>query len=62
MKPNMKVVLDAIFEECIGFGLHRAFKHTDTPSREDISFVVYNELWNAWDRWMVEQNNDDTQM
>jgi hypothetical protein len=53
----MRVVLDSIFEEGIGFGLNRAFKHTDTPSREDIAYAVYNELWNAWDKWMTEDNN-----
>ena len=53
----MKVVLDAIFEEGIGFGLNRAFKHTDTPSREDIAYEVYNELLNAWDKWMTEYND-----
>ena len=57
MQPNMRVVLDSIFEEGIGFGLNRAFKHTDTPSREDIAYAVYNELWNAWDKWMTEDNN-----
>ena len=53
----MRVVLEAIFDEGIGFGLNRAFKHDDNPTRDAIQSHVFNELWNAWDRWM-EQETD----
>ena len=58
MQPNMRVVLEQIFEEGIGFGLNRAFKHTDQPTREDLETNLVIEIWNAWDRWMVDETEE----
>ena len=58
MQPNMRVVLEQIFEEGIDFGLNRAFKHTDQPTREDLETNLVIEIWNAWDRWMVDETEE----
>lgn len=58
MRPNMRVVLEQIFEEGVGFGLNRAFKHTDQPTREDLETNLVVEIWNAWDRWMVDETEE----
>jgi hypothetical protein len=56
MKPNMRLVLEQIFEEGIGFGLNRAFKHYENPSRQHIEDSLMIEIWNAWDRWMIDDD------
>lgn len=40
-------VISRAVEEGISYGVNRAHKHTDTPSRDDIADAVYRGVMNA---------------
>lgn len=48
-KPKVKIypVLARCVEEGVGYGMHRAFKHTETPSHEAICEQVEQAVMNA---------------
>ena len=45
--PKAWEVVSRAVEEGVGFGLNRAFKHVDNPSRELIAEAVEREVMNA---------------
>lgn len=47
MTPRYYDILTRAIEEGAGFGVSRAFKHTDTPSHEVICNAVVDEVTNA---------------
>lgn len=51
MKPKFNLVLEQCIESGIQFGLSRAFKHDDTPSREVIAEHVQREIMNQIYEW-----------
>lgn len=51
MKPKIHVVLDHCLESGIEFGLNRAYKHDDSPSREAIKEHIYREIMNHIYDW-----------
>ena len=48
MKANMYVIVARAIEEGVAWGLNRAFKHTDTPTRDilehELDTAIMNEL------------------
>jgi len=51
MKPKFHVVLDYCIETGIQFGLNRAYKHEDNPSRETIQENIEREVTNQLFEW-----------
>ena len=49
VRPYFKVytLIASAVELGAGFGVRRAFKHTDTPAHDDIIESVYQEMMNA---------------
>ena len=44
MKPKSYKIVEMAVGQGIGFGLNRAFKHTDEPTREQIHAEVEREI------------------
>ena len=61
MKPNEYRVLQEAIETGIAFGIGRAFKHTDVPSREFLHENLEREIMNSLCDWFVfeEVKNED---
>lgn len=51
MKPRFDKVLDHCLETGVKFGINRAFKHDDNPSREVIEENVTREIMNQFYEW-----------
>ena len=47
MKANYYKLIELAVDQGIGFGLNRAFKHTDEPTREQIHAEVEREIMTA---------------
>lgn len=47
MKPNWYAIISDCVERGAGFGVRRAYKHTDSPSEDAIVESVNNEVMNA---------------
>ncbi len=47
MKAKTYEILTQAIEHGISVGHMRAFKHTDTPSVDDINYQIYNEVMNS---------------
>lgn len=59
MKPNTYHVLSHCIEQGVQFGLNRAFKHDDNPTREVIEEHLERELMNAIHEWFTFDSNED---
>lgn len=49
MKARLRVVLDRAIEEGIAYGLNRAYKHTEKPTREQIAEQLDIAIWGSID-------------
>jgi hypothetical protein len=57
MRPNMRAVVEQIFQEGVLTGLNRAFKYNENPTLAELEAAINNELWNAWYSWMIDDEN-----
>ena len=53
MKPKFYPILTDCIERGIQFGIHRAYKHNDAPTQEDIEHCVNNEIMNQLHEYFV---------
>lgn len=51
MKPRLYKLLEHAVEQGVGWGLHRAYKHTDDPTREQIETQVAEHVMNELCEW-----------
>lgn len=51
MKPKFRAVLDLAIEYGVAIGVSRAFKHTDSPTQDQIRMEVERELVTALHEW-----------
>ena len=51
MKPKFNLVLEQCIESGIQFGLNRAYKHNETPSRDVIADHIGREIMNQIYEW-----------
>ena len=51
MKPKVYQLLMQCIEDGVEFGYHRASKHTDTPSDDDIKQSIIREIDNQICEW-----------
>lgn len=51
MTPKFYKVLDTCIETGVKFGLNRAFKHDDNPSKEVIEEHIQREIMNQMYEW-----------
>ena len=53
MKPRFRTVLDTAIEDGVTRGIHRAYKHVDNPTQEQIiasvEEAVMSSLWEWFD-------------
>jgi hypothetical protein len=47
MKIKSYPVIDRAVEEGIAYGYRRAFKHTDTPTEENIKIAIHDAVMNS---------------
>lgn len=53
MKPKFYPILTDCIERGIQFGLHRAYKHTDAPSPDEIEHAINSEILNQLHEYFV---------
>lgn len=51
MKPKFYKVLDEAVSVGIAYGVSRAYKHTDTPKREDLEIQIHSAVMNEINEW-----------
>lgn len=61
MKARMRVVIERAIEEGIGFGLNRAFKHTDNPTREAIAAALEIAIMGSIDEVVSFEKDADAE-
>lgn len=49
MRVRTRIVIERAIEEGIGYGLQRAYKHTDNPNREALAEAISMAIANALD-------------
>lgn len=60
MKANEYQLMVQCVEEGYKYGYHRAHKHTDTPTPEQLAAAIQEAIINAMCEWfMFEDNNRD---
>lgn len=47
MKANYYKLIENAVSEGVAFGLHRAFKHTECPTEDDLSMNLEREIMTA---------------
>lgn len=58
MKPKTLKLLERCIEYGVAFGLHRAYKHTDTPTKEQVELAVEDEILREVHEWFdFDQEN-----
>ena len=45
MRPNSRAILERCIEDGISHGLHRAYKHVDTPSESAMVDAISSAIW-----------------
>jgi hypothetical protein len=58
MKPKVYPVLDMAVENGVHYGLNRAYKYTDDPSREQIVAEVTEAVLNSICEWFDLSDED----
>lgn len=53
MKPKFYPILTDCIERGIQFGMNRAYKHTDNPSRQTIEEIINVEILNQLHEYFV---------
>jgi hypothetical protein len=58
MKPKTYPVLEMAVEDGVHYGINRAYKYTDDPSREQIIAEVRDAVMNSLCEWFEMSDND----
>jgi hypothetical protein len=58
MKPKVYPVLEMAVEDGVVYGLNRAYKYTDDPSREEIIAQITNSVMNSICEWFDLADED----
>jgi hypothetical protein len=60
MKPKVYPVLEMAVDDGVVYGLNRAYKYTDNPSREEIIAQITNSVMNSICEWfdMTDEDRD----
>ena len=61
MIPKTYELLDRCIEDGVRYGLNRAYKHTDTPSREQMEAEIENAVMNEICSWFYFKGTEDEQ-
>lgn len=59
MKPKFWLVLEMCIENGVSYGLNRAFKHDDNPSRESIQENIEREIVNQLYTWFDMEDTEE---
>lgn len=59
MKPNFSKVLDEALTTGVGYGVNRAFKHTDNPDPEHIKQQVMDAIWTELYEWFEFDDSEN---
>jgi hypothetical protein len=59
MKANYYKLIELAVDQGIGFGLNRAFKHTDEPTREQIHAEIEREIMTAICEYLTFDETQD---
>lgn len=59
MKPKFYPILTDCIERGVQFGLNRAYKHEDNPSREVIAQIIESEILNQLHEYFVFDNEGE---
>jgi len=59
MKTNMRAILDRCIEDGTMSGYERAFKHTDSLSKEAILQSVADAIWMEIDTYFTFEDDND---
>lgn len=58
MKPKVYPVLEMAVDDGVVYGLNRAYKYTDNPSREEIVAQVTDSVMNSLCEWFDLSEHD----
>ncbi len=58
MKPKVYPVLEMAVEDGVVYGINRAFKYSDNPTREEIMAQVTDSVMNSICEWFDMNDND----
>jgi hypothetical protein len=58
MKPKVYPVLEMAVDDGVVYGLNRAYKYTDNPSREEIIAQITNSVMNSICEWFELSDED----
>lgn len=58
MKPHTYKLMARCIEEGVRFGIHRAHKHTDKPSLEQLEEAIYQAVTGEICEWFIFEGED----
>ena len=59
MKANMYKLIERCVEEGVQYGYNRAYKHTDTPTEDQIKLAVTDAVMNEICEWFDFPQGDN---
>lgn len=59
MKANMYKLIERCVEEGVQYGYNRAYKHTDTPTEDQIKLAVTDAVMNEICEWFDFDQGDN---
>lgn len=62
MKPNFNKVLDEALTLGVGYGVNRAFKHTNNPDPEQIKQQVLDAVWTELYEWFEFEPSENSDL
>ena len=55
MKPDTRKLVERCVEDGVAFGILRAHKHTETPTREELEQAIARAVLEEIDEWFVHE-------
>lgn len=55
MKPDSRRLISRCIEDGVAFGILRAHKHTETPTREELEQAITRAVLEEIDEWFVHE-------
>lgn len=62
MKPIFNKVLDEALTIGVGYGVSRAFKHSDNPDHQYIKNCVLEAVWNELYEWFEFEPSENSDL